>query len=78
MYDDFDFNYFGDDMRREVKIMRSKLGKRSRNLDQCSESKVRSQFKKLAKKVNKKAKKGTGEVGVFVTQHGEIIVPESP
>ena len=70
--------YFGDDTRKEVRLLRRTLGKRPRDLDDFSEEKVRTQFKKLVKKVNNKAKKDGGEVGVYVTKHGELIVPESP
>ena len=38
------------------------MGKRPRDLDDCSEEKVRLQFKNLAKKVNYKAKKDGGVV----------------
>jgi hypothetical protein len=48
--------YFGDYTRKEVRLLRRTLGKRPRDLDDCSEEKVRSQLKNLAKKVNNKAK----------------------
>jgi len=78
VYDGVDYTYFADDMRKEVRLLRTTLGKRSRDLDDCSEEEIRSQFKKFARKVNKKAKKDGGGVGVYVTKHGELIVPESP
>jgi hypothetical protein len=76
VYDDVSFMYFGDDIRKEVRHLRTTLGKRERDLEHKSENKLRAQFGELVKKVNKKAKEEF--VGVVVTKSGEIILQESP
>jgi hypothetical protein len=76
VYDDVSFMFFGDDIRKEVRHLRTTLGKRERDLEHKSESELRALFGELVKKVNKRAKKEF--VGVVVTKCGEIILQESP
>jgi hypothetical protein len=77
-YDNKDFIACGDDMRKDITKMRSVVGKRSLVTSDLSEEEVRAKYKKVAKKINKEARREGTVFDIMVSKHGEILLPESP